>query len=307
MDLFRAFSLFFIIVSSLFSSDLIVPIHSVEVNKEKAQLGKMLFFETRLSSDNTISCASCHDTTKSGADSTSISLGVDGKKGDRNSPTVFNAVFNFSQFWDGRAKTLQEQAIMPIHNPVEMNSNFKQIISKLKEDPFYLPKFKKLYSNWITGENIVDAISEYEKTLITPDSKFDKYLKGEKNILSHDEKEGYELFKDYGCISCHNGINIGGNVYQKIGIMKEYSSKDKGRFEITGDKNDLYFFKVPTLRNIELTAPYFHDGSAKDLESAVKTMSEYQLGYPLTNDEIKKLVAFLKTLTGNLPKEALYE
>ncbi|MBD3841055.1 MAG: cytochrome-c peroxidase [Campylobacterales bacterium] len=286
-------------VTVAYAQHLITPIIPVKYDKTKATLGKKLFFDTILSSDNSVSCATCHDIFNGGDDGLSVSYGVENKTGIRNAPTVLNSVFNISQFWDGRAKNLAEQIQGPIHNPVEMNNDFSTIVQKLSQDKHYKKDFK-IYPSGITQTSIIDAIVEFEKSLVTPNSRFDKYLKGDFKALDAQEIQGYKLFQEYGCISCHNGINIGGNLYQKIGVMKEYQSSDLGRYEITHKDDDKYFFKVPSLRNIELTAPYFHDGSANNLQKAVAVMSEYQLGYPLEESEIDTIVKFLKTLTAPL-------
>jgi len=282
----------------LISTELITPIpQTIKYNKEKAKLGKKLFYETKLSKDNTISCATCHILELGGDDNIQVSFGVNNKTGTRNSPTVFNSRYNKYQFWDGSVKTLNEQALGPIHNPVEMASNFNEIIPKLKADKYYNKIFKKIYGD-INENYIVDAIVEFEKTLITPNSKFDKYLRGN-NVLSEIEKKGYEYFKNYGCISCHNGINIGGNLIQKIGVMSTYKSTDLGRYNFTKNENDKYYFKVPSLRNIELTAPYFHDGKINTLDEAVSLMAKYQIGFEISEEEISCIVEFLKTLNGD--------
>ena len=279
----------------------ITPIpKKIDFDYKKALLGKKLFFETKLSVDNTISCATCHDLNNGGDDGLAKSFGVEGKLGDVNAPTVLNSVFNFSQFWDGRAKDLKEQAIGPIENPVEMAHNFKKIIKDLNNSSEYKKEFELIYENGITKDNIVDAIAEFEKTLITPNSRFDRFLRGDKNALTQYEREGYEIFKNKGCITCHHGINVGGNHYNKFGSFSDIESANLGRYNVTGEEEDKYYFKVPTLRNIELTSPYFHDGREEDLKEAVKTMALVQLGRPITSDEINKIVAFLKTLTGKL-------
>lgn len=271
---------------------------------QKALLGKKLFFDTRLSKDNTISCASCHILNEGGDDNQKLSFGVNGKVGTRNSPTVYNAVFNFAQFWDGNAKDLKEQISGPIHNPVEMDSNFKHIVESLKKDTSYVNTFKKLFFEGINENNIKEAIVEFEKALITPNSKFDRYLKGE-NSLTPDEFQGYTLFKEYGCISCHNGVNLGGNLFQKIGIINETHQQidDLGRYIITKKEEDKYFFKVPTLRNIALTAPYLHDGSIDDLKKVINLMATHQIGVMISEEEIDQIDAFLHTLTGEIPTE----
>lgn len=234
-----------------------------------------------------------------GDDNRIYSIGVNQSVGNINAPTVLNAVFNFRQFWDGRAKNLEEQAFGPIENPIEMAHNSSKLLLQLKNTE-YKNDFLKIYKDGLTKINIANAIAEFEKTLITPNSKFDKYLNGEEEALNKYEKEGYALFIDKGCISCHHGINIGGNHYNKFGAIVDIDSDNLGLFNITNDVNDKYYFKVPTLRNIELTAPYFHDGRFSNLHEAVKTMAMIQLGERMNDEEISKIVSFLKTLTGEL-------
>jgi len=290
------FSLFTLL---LFSKELITPIPlKIEYDVKKAFLGKKLFSETKLSQDNTISCASCHILEEGGDDNLPVSFGINAQKGTRNSPTILNSKFNTVQFWDGRAQDLEEQAHGPIHNPVEMNSNFSEIIPKLQQDIQYKKLFKDIYTDGITGENILNAIAEYEKTLITPHSRFDQYLRGNKSALSVEEINGFKLFKEYGCISCHNGVNIGGNLMQKMGILEKFKTNDFGLYNVTKKEEDKYYFKVPSLRNIQLTSPYFHDGLTSTLTEAVKKMSFYQVGYELSEKEISDIVKFLETLTG---------
>ncbi|PIF03757.1 MAG: cytochrome B6 [Arcobacter sp.] len=292
----------FSLITVLFSEELITPIPlKVDYNIDKARLGEKLFNETRLSKDDTISCATCHILNGGGDNNIPVSFGVDGKKGIRNSPTVLNASFNTRQFWDGRAKNLEEQASGTIHNPIEMDSNFTEITKKLQQDPDYVEQFGLIYKDGITEKNIINAIVEYENTLITPNSKFDKFLRGDKNILSKDEKEGYKLFKEYGCISCHNGVNVGGNLMQKLGITEEYPTNDFGKFNITKKDEDKFYFKVPTLRNIQNTAPYFHDGRAESLRDSVDKMIFHQLGFTIEETEIDQIILFLNTLTGQTP------
>lgn len=288
--------------SILFSKELITPIPlSVEINFPKAKLGEKLFNDTRLSRNDSISCASCHILDEGGDDNLPVSIGIDGQIGTRNAPTVLNARFNTNQFWDGRAKDLKEQARGPIHNPIEMDSNFKEVVSKLKKDTNYVLLFKKIYKDEIKGDHIIDAIAEFENSLITPNSRFDKYLKGDHNALSKEEKEGYILFKEYGCISCHNGVNIGGNLMQRLGVVEDFNTKDFGRYNVTKNIEDKFYFKVPSLRNIQLTSPYFHDGITGTLRDAVNKMSFYQVGYTLKEEETNKIILFLKTLTGETP------
>lgn len=284
----------------LLSKELITPIPlENSFDMKKAVLGKKLFSDTRLSKDDTISCATCHILDEGGDDNLAVSFGIDGQTGTRNAPTVLNSKFNLAQFWDGRAKNLEEQAAGPIHNPIEMNSNFDEVIKKLKKDKKYVLLFEAIYEDGITGKNITNAIAEYENTLLTPNSKFDKYLRGDKKALSQDELKGYTLFKEYGCISCHNGVNIGGNLMQKLGVIEQYKTKDLGKYEVTKKIEDMYYFKVPSLRNINLTPPYFHDGLTPTLKDAVTKMSYYQVGYNLSEQEIDYIVQFLHTLTGD--------
>ena len=275
---------------------------TVEVNAKKAALGKKLFFDTLLSKDNTISCASCHILQDGGDDNQRVSFGIEGQQGPINAPTVYNSVFNFRQFWDGRAADLQEQAMGPVENPVEMGNSFANLIKTLEKTP-YKQQFDALYKDGITKNNIADAIAEYEKTLITPNAPFDRYLKGDAYALTQEQKEGYELFKSKGCISCHHGRNIGGNMYNKFGVFQDANSSHLGRYNVTHKERDKYYFKVPSLRNVAKTAPYFHDGRTSDLRTAVYFMAKYQLGRKITPQEVDKIVAFLQSLNGELPKD----
>lgn len=273
---------------------------TIEVDKQKVKLGEKLFFDTMLSADDTISCASCHDIANGGDDGLKFSFGINGQEGDINSPTVLNSAYNFRQFWDGRAKNLAHQAGGPVENPIEMGFKFDQLIKKL-ENTSYKKEFDNIYDDGITKKNITDAIAEFEKTLITPNAPFDKYLRGDKSAITQQQKDGYELFKSKGCIACHHGINVGGNLYNKFGVMEDAKSKSLGRYAITKKESDKYYFKVPTLRNIEHTSPYLHDGRFTDLEDTVKFMAHYQLGRMVTDDEIEKIVSFLKSLNGKIP------
>lgn len=290
----------------LLSENLITPIpNNIKLDNRKVLLGKMLFYDTRLSKDDTISCASCHHISSGGDDDRSFSIGFNGQEGNINSSTVLNSSLNFVQFWDGRSNTLEEQVLDPIHQSIEMNSNFNEIILKLKNDETYIKKFYQIYHSSINENNIINAIVEFEKSLLTPNSKFDKHLKGQKDILTKEEIKGYELFKSHGCISCHNGVNIGGNLFQKVGIIDNYfknEPKNFGRYNITKEEKDKFYFKVPTLRNIELTAPYLHNGSIQDLKSTIEVMLKYQIGTIYEKSDIENLEIFLKTLTGEIPK-----
>lgn len=280
----------------------------------KAQLGKKLYYETALSVNGKMNCNSCHMLDNYGVDNEPTSPGHEGKRGDRNSPTVYNAYFHIAQFWDGRAEDLAAQAKGPILNPVEMGiPDEATAVKNIKETPGYRDLFSKAYSGAdpITYDNIADAIGEFEKTLATP-SKFDNYLAGNTNALNPLEKQGLNNFINAGCITCHAGAGLGGHMYQKFGLIKgpywDYTDSEKidnGRADVTGNEGEKYFFKVPSLRNIAKTAPYFHDGSVATLERAVKIMGITQLDKELSNKEVESIVAFLKTLTGDIPVHAL--
>ena len=280
---------------------------SLPVDARKVALGEQLYHDTRLSVDNTVSCASCHDLSTAGVDNKQYSEGVEGQKGGVNAPTVFNAVYNFVQFWDGRAATLAEQAAGPPLNPVEMAStSFDEIIAKLEKEKSYVEAFKEIYPDGITQANITDAIEAFEMTLITPNSRFDKYLLGDDSAITAEEAEGYALFKKNNCAICHVGPNLGGESYELMGLRHHYfedrglelTVEDDGRFKQTQQERDRHRFKVPGLRNIELTWPYYHDGTRATLEEAVRDMAKYQSDAELTDEEVAKIVSFLKTLTG---------
>ncbi|MCG8996456.1 cytochrome-c peroxidase [Laribacter hongkongensis] len=286
--------------------DALIPLHPAALPEanDKTRLGERLFFDKRLSGNNTIACASCHDPERGGTDRLAVSSGVDNRQGSINSPTVFNASLHFAQFWDGRADTLEAQAVGPIHNPVEMASGWPEIIDRLSADPAYRSAFAGLYPEGISATAILDAIASYERTLLTPNSRFDRFLDGDERILTPLELTGYRCFLDYGCASCHQGVALGGNMYQRFGVMQDYfagrpvSPSDLGRYNITGKEEDRHVFKVPSLRNIAVTAPYFHDASAGTLEEAVAVMGSYQLGRELGSEDIRSLSAFLRTMTG---------
>jgi cytochrome c peroxidase len=292
---------FILFLFSISNAEPITPIPlTVETDKQKVALGKKLFFDTILSSDNTISCASCHDLQNGGDDGLKFSFGIRGQEGDINAPTVYNAVYNFRQFWNGRAKDLAHQTWGPIENPVEMDNSFKKLIATLNQTS-YREEFENIYSDGVTKNNIGDAIAEYEKTLITPNAPFDRYLRGDNSAITQKQKDGYELFKTKGCIACHHGINVGGNLYNKFGVMKSVESKSLGRYEVTKKESDKYYFKVPSLRNIEKTSPYLHDGRYEKLEDVVKFMARYQLGRTISKEELDEIVSFLHSLNGEVP------
>ena len=280
---------------------------SIEVDDAKAALGFALFHDPRLSVDNTVSCSTCHALETAGVDNHQYSHGVNDQLGGVNAPTVYNAVYNFVQFWDGRAATLAAQAAGPPLNPVEMASpSFDDIIAKLKADREFSKAFNAVYPDGLTEANITDAIEEFERTLITPNSRFDKWLLGDDSALTADELKGYELFKQYDCATCHVGQNLGGQSYELMGLRRHYFAdrgleltvEDNGRFKETQAERDRHRFKVPGLRNVEHTWPYYHDGTRETLEEAVRDMGIYQSGVELTSAEVDQITAFLKTLTG---------
>jgi cytochrome c peroxidase len=292
--------------ASLHAEEPIAPIpknNSSSLNKKLIHLGKILFHDKRLSRDNSVSCASCHGLDNFGIDGTQFSTGINGLRGQRNSPSIYNVRFNESYFWDGRAESLMDQVSGPIHNPVEMGTNYPEIISKLNKDKVIVEEFKKAYSSSeITEKRIKETIVEFEKSLVSPDSAFDLYLGGNKSVLTKDQKQGYKLFKSYGCISCHQGRNVGGNMLQVFGVAESLPEdglgEDLGRFEFTQDESDKHVFRVPSLRNVHETGPYFHDGSINDLKQAIQIMGKYQLGEEISAKDIDYIYEFLKSLTG---------
>lgn len=293
----------------LFAQEPISPVEKPDnLSADKIELGKKLFFDPRLSKSGWISCNSCHNLMLSGTDNLVSSIGHQWAQGPINAPTVFNAVYSISQFWDGRALDLVEQAGGPIANPGEMASSHQLAADVLNTIPGYVTEFRDVYGgDSISIGMVTDAIAEFERTLVTPNSRFDLWLKGDENALSDEEKEGYRLFKLTGCAGCHNGPAAGGRAYQKMGSFNRYETENPsiGRQAVTGDRVDRMRFKVPSLRNVELTYPYFHDGQVKTLEEAVDTMAWVQLNRKFSRTGNAKVVAFLKTLTGELPRIVL--
>ena len=276
----------------------------------RVELGAMLYFDPRLSASHAISCSSCHNVGLGGVDAQETSIGHGWQRGDRNAPTVFNAVFNTAQFWDGRAKDLEQQAGGPLVNPIEMASPPEHVVEQLAGIPGYVAAFKSAFpgeAQPVTQANVDKAIAVFEASLITPNAPFDRYLKGDTSALSDTQKQGLQLFMDKGCATCHNGINLGGGMYAPFGVVENPGAEllplnDKGRFTVTRSVSDEYVFKVPTLRNIALTAPYFHTGRSWDLRQAVAVMGVTQLGAQLTADETQKVAIFLESLTGEQPR-----
>ena len=271
-------------------------------------LGKKLFFDPRLSKSGFISCNSCHNLSMGGSDNLKSSIGHKWNQGPINAPTVLNSSLNLAQFWDGRAKDLKEQAGGPISNPGEMSFTHDLAVGVLQSIPAYVEEFKKVFKvDTIDIDKVTTAIAAFEETLVTPNSRFDKWLNGDDSAITKEELAGYELFKSSGCTACHNGTALGGNSFQKMGVVQPYKSKNPavGRFAVTKVNADRFQFKVPTLRNVELTYPYFHDGAAPTMSKAVEIMGQVQLGKTYTAEENASIVAFLKTLTGDQPSFVL--
>jgi cytochrome c peroxidase len=277
------------------------------LDQKRVQLGKQMFRDKRFSADGTIACSDCHDVANGGDDGRRVAIGIGAQSGKINAPTVLNSGLNLAQFWDGRAATLEEQLHGPMESPLEMGSSLAQVRTLLMEDSGVRGRFAAAYPDGLTEANIVDAIVSYERALVTPNSAFDRYLAGDSAALSPAAREGFELFERLGCVSCHQGRNLGGNMFQLFGVMGDYfadrgnvTEADFGRYNVTGREEDRYRFKVPSLRNIAATAPYFHDGSGATLETAVAVMLRYQLGRPVQIEQVDKLVAFLESLSGEI-------
>ncbi len=285
-------------------------IEGVVATPAMVDLGKALYFEPRLSASHNISCNTCHQIGLGGVDMLPTSIGHNWQRGSRNAPTVLNAVFNTAQFWDGRAADLREQAGGPVQNPIEMAITHQHAVNMLMGIPGYRPMFEAAFPGEeepITIQNVETAIAAFEATLITPNAPFDKYLRGDADALTDEEKEGLQLFVEKGCASCHNGVGVGGGMYAPFGVIEKPGADllppdDKGRFAVTETTDDEYVFKVPNLRNIELTPPYFHSGQSWDLKQAVGVMATSQLGENLSDDQIDKITVFLRTLTGEQPQ-----
>ncbi len=277
------------------------------VTEEKVALGRMLYYDTRLSKSQEISCNTCHLLEKFGVDNEPTSEGHKGQRGDRNSPSVYNAAGHFAQFWDGRAANVEEQAKAPVLNPVEMAMPDEASVMKvLKSMPQYVAAFRAAFpddKDPVTFDNMARAIGAFERKLVTP-GRWDKFLKGDATALTRAELAGLQTFLDANCQSCHMGPYIGGTMFQKLGVVKPWpDQKDLGRFQVTKNEADKMMFKVPSLRNVAKTAPYFHDGSVPTLEEAVSKMAEYEIGKELAPDEVAAIVTFLDALTGEIPTD----
>ncbi len=275
----------------------------MEIDTRWLSLGKALFMTPLLSKDNTISCSSCHAIDFGGDDGFPVSTGINNAKGERNSPTVLNSSFSFRQFWDGRAASLSDQISGPVHNPVEMGSTWAEIVKKLDSDSYFRKSFYSLDPQGVTRENIVKAITVFEESLITPNAPIDRFLLGDNNALSEQQQRGLGHFMNHGCTTCHQGINIGGNMYQKLGrvnIIPEILVEDLGKYELTKQEQDRNVFKVPSLRNVAETGPYFHNGAVDNLPQAVRIMASAQLGRDLPDDEIEDIVALLHAFSSKV-------
>jgi len=288
------------------------PIPDVVVaDAAKVRLGRRLFHDPILSGDGTVSCASCHSLDRGGADGRRSSLGIRNQVGPINAPTVLNARFHIAQFWDGRAADLREQAAGPVANPAEMGNTWDNVVATLNRSATYSALFRASYPDGVTAANVRDAIAIYEETLVTP-SRFDRWLKGDESALTADERAGASLFVSTGCITCHQGVALGGTSFQRMGAVQDYfafrgtplNEADNGRYNVTHNEADRHFFKVPTLRNVALTAPYLHDGTRETLDETVRVMARFQLGRTLEDAQVRQIVAFLQALTGEIPAEA---
>jgi cytochrome c peroxidase len=271
----------------------------------RVALGELLFGETRLSGTGKLACATCHDLSHAGVDHLRASFGVTGQPLSINTPTVFNSALNLRQFWDGRAATLEEQVDGPLLSPSEMGSSWPSVLAKLEANAPLARRFRDVYGHPATPADVRDALATFERSLATPDAPFDRYLKGDSHAVGPDVVHGYELFTSYGCSSCHQGQAVGANIFEQFGVMRDYfadrgheTQADLGRFNVTHDEADRHVFKVPSLRNVARTAPYFHDGSVTRLEDAVRVMGRYQLGREIDDDDDRSIVAFLESLTG---------
>lgn len=296
--------------TSVFSAELNEPLRplqavkSLQLDERKVKLGAALFNDPRLSKDNTLACVSCHNLAQGGTDGKRYSSGVNGQITEVNTPTVFNSGNNNYQFWDGRAKSLEEQVIDHISAPTIFASNSAELTGKLAKDKNLSDSFRAIYPDGISAAHISEVIATYQRSLLTP-SRFDRYLQGDSKAITPEELSGYKKFKDFGCVACHQGSNVGGNMFQQLGVMRDYFSErgssskaDWGRFNVTQKEADKHVFKVPSLRNVALTAPYFHDGTAPTLTDAVNAMFKYQLGRRASDADKALIITFLNSLTG---------
>jgi cytochrome c peroxidase len=291
--------------SPAFGEEPITPLpREVLLDAGKVRLGEMLFHDVRLSRGDALACASCHVLTEGGDDNRARSEGADGELLDFNAPTLFNVALNFRLNWRGNFRTLEEQNEAVLLNPDLMNTTWEELLAKLRADEYYADAFARIYGSGPAPAHVLDALATFQRSLTTPDGRFDRRLRGERDALTPDEERGYQLFKDYGCVACHQGVNVGGNLFQRFGIFRDpfaqgpIRTADLGRFTITDAQDDRFVFRVPSLRNVAATAPYFHDGRAQTLEQAIEEMARSQLGRVLTAQEIGLIADFLRTLTG---------
>ena len=276
------------------------------LDASRVALGGRVFADVRLSENGKVACATCHDLSRGGVDGAQLSVGVAGQPLAVNTPTVFNSALNFRQFWDGRALTLEDQIDGPLLNPLEMGSTWPGVLARLRQDRELSGRYSQSYAEGLNQANVKDALATFERSLVTLDAPFDRYLAGDQSALGPLARRGYELFTSYGCSACHQGRGVGGNMFQKLGVMADYfadrgheTPADLGRFNVTHDEADRHVFKVPSLRNVARTAPYLHDGSLATLEETVRIMARYQLGRDITEVDVQALKAFLESLTGN--------
>lgn len=292
----------------------ITPLPTNIEHSARSRLGERLFHDPRLSRGGRFACSFCHQREKGGADGESFSLGLDGRPLEFNTPTIFNVGFNFRFNWRGNFRTLEDQNEAALLDPNLMGGRWDSLLAGITADPDYEKAFAGAYGDGIGREHVLDALAAYEESLVTPNARFDQYLRGEQGAITKDEEHGYQLFKSYGCISCHQGVNVGGNLFQKFGIFADpfagrpaSTEADLGRFAITGNPADRHVFRVPSLRNVAVTAPYLHDGSAGSLEDAVDIMARNQLGLTLAKPDVALIVKFLHTLTGEFRGHSLAE
>jgi len=287
----------------------ITPIPTdLRLDVDTVALGRVLFSDPRLSRNDTISCAHCHPLDRYGMDGLPRSFGIEGRQGTMNAPTVYNSSFNFRQFWDGRVASLEEQVDSPLTHPAEMDAAWPKVLAKLNADPVIRALAQRAFGKTLDAASVRSALADFQRSLTTPDSPFDLYLRGDDQALSTPAREGWRLFRELGCISCHQGVNVGGNMYSRLGQMEDFFThrapepRDFGRFNLTGKEEDKFRFRVPSLRNVARTAPYFHDGSVATLPEAVERIAFSQLGLQLARDERDRIVAFLESLTAPLPE-----
>jgi len=283
----------------------IAPVpRDVALPADKVRLGEMLFEDVRLSRGDKLACASCHQLAEGGDDHRARAPGSDGELVDFNAPTVFNAALSFRLNWRGNFRTLEEQNEVVLLDRQLMNTSWAELLAKLRADATYRKAFAAVYGSGPARAHVLDALATFQRSLTTPDARFDRYLRGERDAITPEEERGYQLFKEFGCVSCHQGVNVGGNLFQRFGIFHDPFSErsvrtaDLGRFTITGEPDDRFVFRVPSLRNVAVTAPYFHDGRAATLEQAIEEMARSQLGRVLSGQEIGLIAGFLRTLTG---------